>query len=256
VSGNRFFIPPDVFANTEIIFPREISRQIHSVLRLKAGDMVTVLDDDGHCRQVEIREVDARQVTGLAGEICPAPGEPGVELTLCPALTQREKFEWILQKGTELGVRYFVPMITGRSLIQETGGWNEKIIRWQKIVREAAEQCGRGLVPEISTPLKFADYLNRDERPRGYILYEREQHTGLADSVMRHLSTGSRQIALLIGPEGGFTEDEAGQANSAGLVSVSLGARILRMETAAMAACVICMAVAGELGSFSATVRS
>lgn len=250
MSGNRFFVPPELFNQAEIVFPAAISRQIFSVLRLKAGETVTILDNQGASRLVEIRELDPRQVTGIAGSIQSAQGEPAVELTLCPALTQREKFEWILQKGTELGVKHFIPLITSRSLVQESGSREEKISRWRKILQEAAEQCGRGLIPDISTPMKLADFLNRSDHLKGYILYEREKQTSLAASLMEQFSNGNRQTLIIVGPEGGFSSDEAARISLAGHLPVSLGNRILRMETAAVAACVICMTVGGELGSF------
>ncbi len=235
---------------SEIHFPLAISRQICSVLRLKPGVTVTILDNRGNYRPVELVEVDPRQTVGRAGEIQKAEGEPSVELTLCPALTQREKFEWILQKGTELGVRHFVPLVTSRTLVQEAGERQEKMTRWNKIVQEAAEQCGRSLIPDIAAPQKFQNYVNQSSELRGYILYEKEVNLSLANLLARQFTTGKRSIALLIGPEGGFSEDEAGLAMEAGFTSVSLGKRILRMETAAMAACVICMTVAGDLGNF------
>jgi 16S rRNA (uracil1498-N3)-methyltransferase len=251
VSGNRFFLSPDIFNQAEIVFPVAVSRQIYSVLRLKAGETVTILDNRGASRPVELRELDSRQVTGVAGHIQQAQGEPSVELTLCPALTQREKFEWILQKGTELGVKHFVPLVTSRSLVQETGSREEKMTRWQKILQEAAEQCGRGLIPDITAPLKLADFLNRSDQLRGYILYEREKQASLADSLIKQFSGGNRQTVIIVGPEGGFSSDEAARISLAGHIPVSLGTRILRMETAAVTACVICMTVAGELGSFA-----
>jgi 16S rRNA (uracil1498-N3)-methyltransferase len=250
LSGQRFFLPVDVFEQTEIRFPGPISRQINSVLRLKTGESVTILDNRGNCRSVELLEIDSRQVVGRPGDIQPAGGEPAIELTLCPALTQREKFEWILQKGCELGVYQFLPMITSRTLVQESRDWDEKMIRWQKILQEAAEQCGRGLIPRIMPPGKFENCLHLIRDQRGYILHEKEQDVSLMNSLSFLFSAKETRLSLLIGPEGGFSEDEVFLARQSGLVPVSLGKRVLRMETAAVAACTICMAVAGELGEY------
>jgi 16S rRNA (uracil1498-N3)-methyltransferase len=247
VSGHRFFLAPETFIQNEVIFPTAIARQINSVLRLKRGQTVTILDNLGNCRPVNLTEIDNHLVTGTAGEIQPAPGEPLVRLILCPALTQREKFEWILQKGCELGVSEFSPLITSRTLSQDTKGWEEKLSRWQKILQEAAEQCGRGLIPSIFLPQRFEQYLRQLSGIPGFILHEKEQATGLAAGLR---STG-KSAALLVGPEGGFSEDEIKLAGDAGLVPVSLGARVLRMETAAIAACAVFMAVAGELGDLT-----
>jgi 16S rRNA (uracil1498-N3)-methyltransferase len=247
VSGHRFFLAPEVFNQSEIVFPEEIARQISSVLRLKRGQSVTVLDNLGNCRSVVLDEVDNRHVTAAAGDILPAPGEPKVRLILCPAMTQREKFEWILQKGCELGVSEFQPVLTSRTLSQDTRGWDDKLIRWQKILQEAAEQCGRGLIPVIKLPQRFDMVIDNSKHIPGIILHEQEHHTGLA-SVLQGITTSA---ALFVGPEGGFSAEEVALAVRADLKPVSLGARVLRMETAALAACAVFMAVAGELGDLT-----
>ncbi|NLF49948.1 MAG: 16S rRNA (uracil(1498)-N(3))-methyltransferase [Leptolinea sp.] len=249
MSGNRFFLSPEVFDTAEIHFPPVISRQICSVLRLKAGEYVTVLDNRGHCREVELVNVDARATSGKACDIQTASGEPTVRLYLCLALTQREKFEWMLQKGTELGVFRFFPLVTSRTLVQDTRGHDDKLVRWSKIIREAAEQCGRSRIPEIDPPQKLTDFLKHFPDFRGYILYEKEQTVSLAGAYSRQLSNGKPDAALLIGPEGGFSPDEVEMAVKTGFHSTSLGKRILRMETAALAACTICMSLAGEMGA-------
>jgi len=249
VSGNRFFVPLDVFNQAETFFPPAISKQITSVLRLKSGQMVTILDNNGHCRSVELLDIDSKQVTGLPGEISPATGEPKVNLTLCVALSQREKFEWILQKGCELGVRHFIPVVTSRSLVQDTRGREEKMDRWNKILQEASEQCGRGLIPSINNPQKLDDFLKQNQGRRGYILHEKVKGSYFAASLQNSLISGEKDWLLLVGPEGGFSEDEVNLAEQAGLQPVSLGPRILRMETAVLAACAVFMAAAGELGS-------
>jgi 16S rRNA (uracil1498-N3)-methyltransferase len=247
VSGHRFFLSPEVFNNTKIDFPAAAAHQISNVLRLKRGQTVIILDNLGNFRSVELDEVGNRKVTGQAGEIQVSLNEPKVRLILCPALTQREKFEWILQKGCELGVSEFHPLLTTRTLAQDTRGWEEKLPRWQKILQEAAEQCGRGLIPVITLPQRFEQALGQLHSIPGYILHEKEEQTGLAAA----LRTSGKSTALLVGPEGGFSDDEVKLAVDTGLRPVSLGQRILRMETAAIAACAVFMAAAGELGDLT-----
>jgi 16S rRNA (uracil1498-N3)-methyltransferase len=247
VSVHRFFLAPEVFNQSEVVFPAETARQISSVLRLKRGQSVIVLDNLGNCRPVVLDEVDNRHVTAAAGDIQPAPGEPKVKLILCPALTQREKFEWILQKGCELGVSEFQPVLTSRTLSQDTRGWEDKLTRWQKILQEAAEQCGRGLIPSIKLPQRFDMVIGNFQHIPGFILHEQEQDIGLA-GVLQGITTA---VALFVGPEGGFSEEEVNLGKSVGLNPVSLGQRVLRMETAALTACAVFMAVTGELGNFS-----
>jgi 16S rRNA (uracil1498-N3)-methyltransferase len=250
VSGHRFFVAPDVFDSSETRFPLEISRQIANVLRLKPGQAVTILDNLGHCRPVELTEIDTKHTEGQPGRIQPAGNEPAVDLILCPALTQREKFELILQKGCELGVKEFRPVTTARTLVQESRGLEDKLPRWQKILQEASEQCGRGLIPTIQPPVKFDVLVNRLVGIKGYIFHEKANDHGFIADLSAHLAKGSNQFALLIGPEGGFSEEEVTLARQAGLQPASLGQRVLRMETAAIAACAISMAAAGEMGRF------
>jgi 16S rRNA (uracil1498-N3)-methyltransferase len=251
VSGHRFFVPPEVFEAAEVHFPVEISRQIASVLRLKSGTAVAILDNSGHSRYVELTEIDTKHTIGQPGEIQPAAGEPAVDLILCPALTQREKFELILQKSCELGVKEIRPVITSRTLVQESRGLDDKLPRWQKILQEAAEQCGRGLIPTILPPVKLDTALKHLTGIRGYIFHEKVDADGFLADLSAQLTGGMKQFALLVGPEGGFSEEEVSQARQIGLLPVSLGRRVLRMETAAIAACAISMAAAGEMGSLN-----
>jgi len=209
---------------------------------------VTVLDNRGNSREVELVNIDLRVTTGRGGEVRKSEEEPAVRLDLCLSLTQREKFEFILQKGTELGVSHFYPLVTSRTLIQNVRGYDEKLVRWKKILQEAAEQCGRGKIPEIYLPQKIPNFLKQFSSIRGYILYEKEQTMSLSAAYVRQLTNAPGDAALLIGPEGGFSPEEYNMAIEAGFTGVTLGKRILRMETAAIASCAICMSLAGELG--------
>ena len=146
---HRFFLSPENLKNDEIVFPPDVGRQINRVLRLKTGAQVMVLDNRGLQADVELTEVSSDQVAGRILQRVPADGEPVVRLTLFLGLTQREKFEWILQKCTEVGAAVFVPVVTQRSLVQDVRDVERKRERWEAILREAAEQCGRGLIPEL-----------------------------------------------------------------------------------------------------------
>lgn len=233
---NRFFVPPEAILAGVVTFPGDLSHQIVRVLRLTAGDKVAVLDNQGSEYQVEITSLDPKMVRGEVRERRQACGEPPVQLTLYLCLTQREKFEWVLQKCTETGVSDFVLVISSRSLVQEKGIAESKIERWQRIVREAAEQCGRGRLPGINPCLPIKDALEQAvlSNKRCLFAWEGETATGLS-AVLQGLQEGE-QVALLIGPEGGLSDDEARTAVELGWQTVSLGKRIFRMETAAVAA--------------------
>lgn len=228
---HRFFLPPACIRG-EVIFPDECAHQIRRVLRLRPGSRVVVLDGSGQEYEVELSEVSEAGVRGLVLSQQINPAEPATQLTLLLCLTQREKFEWMLQKCTELGTTRFVPVISSRSLVQERGGQEKKLERWRRIVQEAAEQCGRGKIPVVEEVAGYEAGLRRAGNGLKLALWEQEH----ARSLRQVLQPGTGEVAALIGPEGGLSEAEVEQAQAAGFQAVTLGRRILRMETAAMTA--------------------
>jgi len=159
--------------------------------------------------------------------------EPRVRLLMLLCLTQREKFEWMLQKCTEIGAAGFLPVISQRSLVQGKTDTLAKYERWQMILKEAAEQSGRGMIPQLLPPanLKEAVMSMRDEYPLRLIPWEDEKQNGIKAALCQVKPV---KVALLIGPEGGFSAEEVQMATEAGFIRVTLGRRILRMETAAL----------------------
>jgi 16S rRNA (uracil1498-N3)-methyltransferase len=251
---HRFFLPPQSITPTQVSFPEDTARQIRLVLRLQPGQQVVVLDNQGSEYLVELEEVNANGVAGHIIEQRTAPGEPRIDLTLYMCLTQREKYEWVLQKCTELGVRRFVPVISNRSLVRKKQDTDQKKERWERIIREAAEQCGRGRLPVLEGTLFFDEALTHaDGEPVLKIMpYEGESieslHNLLEMNSPNEADLSSMDICILIGPEGGFTDQEVEQARRAGFTRVSLGSRILRMETAAVATTALIMYTWGDLG--------
>ena len=230
---HRFFIPPEWIDNDRIIFHDDIARQMKTVLRIKAGEKVEALDNKGNEYLVEI-EVSKEAIQGKILGKKKNGREPSIHLTLFFALAQREKVEWILQKGTEIGVSRFIPLVTERSLVREAESVVSKIERWKSILKEAAEQSGRGLMPELEKPVSYSqglDYIK--ELDLGLIAWEQEKEKELKEIL---LEKQFYRIGVLIGPEGGFTDEEQKQAIALNWKSISLGRRILRMETAALAA--------------------
>jgi 16S rRNA (uracil1498-N3)-methyltransferase len=243
---NHFFLPPSAISNEGVTFPPDISAQIANVLRLRSGAQVLVLDNQGLAYEVELQSVASRLVIGQVQHKFAALNEPQTHLTLQISLTQREKFEWILQKGTELGVSEFVPLITARTLVQNADEVKSKMERWQRILREAAEQCERGRVPILHPPKALKNEMKVDAETLSILLYEDEQQKSLKTVLEENLHR--KGIRILVGPEGGFTEAEVATIIGAGYQSVTLGPRILRMETAAIAAAAIVMYTSGEMG--------
>jgi 16S rRNA (uracil1498-N3)-methyltransferase len=232
---HRFFVPPEILKTNPVVFPEAIARQIAAVLRLRPGQSVILLDNLGWEYEVCLAAVEKRSVTGEVLARRAASPEPGLRLTLFVCLTQREKFELILQKCTELGTAGFIPVISSRSLVQDGGEVSKKMGRWQQIVQEAAEQCGRGRIPTISAAQTWAQALcQAGKYDRCLLAWEEEHALGLKEALTGVSGLGS--LAVLIGPEGGLSAKEASEAGQAGFRPVSLGPRILRMETAAIAA--------------------
>jgi 16S rRNA (uracil1498-N3)-methyltransferase len=235
---HHFFLGPETIDREQVQFPTEIARQIQRVLRLKQGDHVNVLDDSGMVYEVTLN-FDGQSVTGDIFRQYAGETESRLRLTLMVALSQREKFEWILQKGTELGVSAFLPVITERSLVQKKNAIAGKQERWEAIIREAAEQSHRTRLPDLkeAMPLDETVALPSGESD----ILKLCAHTSTVAVALRDI-LGNNQpdgCCVLIGPEGGFTEDEVSLAQAHGFMVTSLGKRVLRMETAAIAAAAI-----------------
>lgn len=231
---HRFFVDPEILQGNRVVLPATQAHQIRNVLRLRAGSAILVLDNSGAEYEVVLRQVDKQQVVGEAVAKRPSPNEPAVHLTLYQALMKRDKFEWVLQKGTEIGVSQFVPLVTQRSLVQDIDIKEGKLYRWQKIITEAAEQSHRGRIPNLQQPQTLAQALADHPAQPGLIAWEEAE--GL--TLRAALAGGERpsHISLFIGPEGGFAVEEVEAAQAAGLQAITLGKRILRAETAALVA--------------------
>ena len=242
VTIHRFFLPENSFQAGHVRCPETTSRQILRVLRLRPGDHVGALDGTGCESIVRLTEVGT-EVRGIVERRGSNRAEPAARLALYQALVKGPKLETILQKCTELGVSRFIPVASARSI---PGDLNPgRVERFGRIVREAAEQSQRGRVPAIEPQMTFADALERAaaEGPTVF-LWEGEEIVRVRDLA---LSPGSA-VSLFVGPEGGFAPDEAEAARAAGARVATLGPRILRAETAAIAGSALVLARMGDLG--------
>ncbi len=240
---HHFFIPPQNLTDRQAILTGEQARQIAQVLRLHVGERVVVLDNTGWEYEVRLTAVTPPQVIGDIVEKRTAVGEPSLHITLYMALLKREKFEWVLQKGTEVGVSRFVPVITQRTLAQDTEIKPGKQERWQKILTEAAEQCRRSRIPALAAPMKLADALAQHGAEMALIPWESATAVGLKSALSGTIPTSA---ALFIGPEGGFAPEEIERARQHHVQPVTLGKRILRAETAAIVATSLLIHEAGD----------
>lgn len=241
---HHFFIPPQHLTDRQAILTGEQARQVAQVLRLRPGERLVVLDNTGWEYEVQLTAVSRDQVMGKVVDRRTAVGEPAVHLTLYMALLKREKFEWVLQKGTEVGVSCYVPVITQRTLAQNTEIKPGKQDRWQKILTEAAEQCRRGRIPTLAAPMKLADALAQHGAAMALIPWENATAVGLKSTLSGTIPTS---IALFIGPEGGFAPEEIELAQQHHVQPVTLGKRILRAETAALVAASLMIYEVGDM---------
>lgn len=243
----RFFVPAEAINADQVsVQDTALAHQIGRVLRLRPGDRVLLLDGQGRAYTVVLTAVEREQITGQVEQQEAAGGEPAISLTLYVALLRAERFEWVLQKGTELGAGMVVPVICAHSLPADRAD-ARKLARWQRILREAAEQSCRGRLPTIAEPQPFAAACTQAATADLALLLWEGSASHLRETLRTRLALSPdspppadhRQpttIALLSGPEGGITADELTTATEHGIIPVSLGPRILRAETAPIAA--------------------
>lgn len=229
---HRFFVEPTLLQGDLAELPAETAHQVRNVLRMGPGDRLLLLDNQGWQVEAELVEATRRQVAVRLLERSPAFGEPTRHVTLYQSLLKKDNFEWVLQKGTELGISRFVPLITERTVISERTLKPTKLARWQRILTEAAEQCRRARIPQLVPAQTFAEAL-ASQPPDTLCLIPALSATTPLTTLLADLPT---HTALFIGPEGGFSPAEVSQAQANGLLAVTLGPRTLRAETAAVAA--------------------
>ena len=238
---HRFFIPPEWIQEKQVALSGEVAHQVRHVLRLKTGDRIVVLDDTGWECEIELRQVERDVVRGQVVEERQSSGEPHTRLNLYQAALKARKFEVVLQKGTELGIVEFVPVVCERSVVGEVSEIDTKQERWRRIIREAAEQSCRGHLPVLRPTTMFGPACQNavNSGSRVLILSEREQEVSLKQALAqggRNDESTAKSISLFVGPEGGFTPEEIYLAAQYGAQPVGLGPRILRAETAGLAA--------------------
>jgi 16S rRNA (uracil1498-N3)-methyltransferase len=249
MSSNRFFITESSLEGDVVRLSAEQAHQVCHVLRLKPEDSIVVLDNGGFEYDVTLTEVTGREVTGRITGKRLASGEPRRQITLFQSLLARDKFEMVLQKGTEVGVSRFVPVQTDRSLLRAKQVDAKKMARWRRIVTEAAEQSHRGRIPEIEQPVGFADALEQfGQLDRVLMAAPSVESPTLREALMED-DKAPASVGILIGPEGGFTQQEVVLASEKGAIAICLGRRILRTETAAIVVPALVLYELGEMES-------
>ncbi len=229
-----------ISGDTAVLDGTEAGHMLRS-LRLSTGDSFYAFDETGSRYRMRILEATSRSLRAEVLETLPPEPAPAVACTLLVGLPKADKMDFILEKATELGCSRVVPFRSSRTIPRvDAQEARRRTARWERVALAAAKQCGSGRVPEIPGLLSYADALRAAAVADGkVVLYEGEGTFGLK-RVLSGMH-GARSIALLVGPEGGFSEDEVRESERAGFRRAGLGQRILRVETAAVAALAMTM---------------
>lgn len=252
---HRFFVPATARAGQHVSLEREQAHQIARVLKLRAGEEIVLVashstgaggqtDESAVEWRVRLDVVEAKAVRGVVTAERPAAPEPTCTVILSAAMLKGERFDWLIQKATELGVAVIQPLLTARTVRRTRADDTGAVERWRRIAVEAAEQSGRGAVPQVLLPVSLRDMI-----VSGRVLVAHAAVSGDAGQTLAAtLPPNAAAVTLCVGPEGGFADEEVVTlVERHGAVAVSLGPRVLRAETAAVAAVTLALAATGNL---------
>ena len=242
---HRFFVPEENRTENEIVIHGDDVNHIRNVLRMTKGEKIMVSCGKGVDYECEILAVSDSEISLLIRDEKPAVSELPVKITLFQALPKKDKMELVIQKAVELGAASIVPVKTKRCVVKLDAKKEEKkVTRWRTIAESAAKQSGRGVLPEVTAVKSFSEALSMANE-MDYVMIPYELCEGMKESVLSfteasQIKRGGR-IGIFIGPEGGFERGEVDAAVAQGIKPISLGKRILRTETAGLAALSILM---------------
>jgi len=242
-----FFVTPEAVVPPVIRITGSLLRHLRDSLRLQPGEPLVVTEERGRRYRTEVTKVTAQAIESLIVETAAAPMRTSPQVVFAPAILKGERMDWVVQKATELGVDFIVPVHTKHGVVKiQPARVEHQRARWQRIALEAAQQSERWTVPTIAEPTDLSRVPAAYPTAAKLILAERLSETSIATVP---LPTGPDQmIVLLIGPEGGWDEEEQRFVQKEGVTTLTLGSRILRAETAAIAALSILQSRLGELG--------
>ena len=244
----RICLPNLLPEENQITIPPDKVHYLRTVLRCKHGDQLLIFDGQGNCYRTSISTVTNREIKAVMIEKVSCDTESPLHIVLVQALLQREKMDFVVQKTTELGIREVIPAVTTRSQIRTT----RKTVRWKKVSEDAARQSGRSVVPIIHNVMAFPEILHAVRDSAGLLFaVDTEMEVSLAVKTLKQKFQQNpgddNRLYLLIGPEGGFTDDEMMMAHNKGFSLTSLGPRVLRAETAAISAVTLLQFLLGDM---------
>jgi 16S rRNA (uracil1498-N3)-methyltransferase len=239
----RLYVPGPLAPASEAELPESAAAHVARVLRLRPGDPLVLFDGSGADFHAEVTSIGGSRVRVRILERVPGLAESPLRVTLVQAVSRGERMDWTLQKATELGVCRIRPVISARSVVRLDGDQAGRRLRhWEAVVASACEQCGRSVLPVVEPPVELARHLaGAPAAAARFLLGPRSAQT------LASRAAGLDDVELLIGPEGGLDDAETGTALAAGYVAVRLGPRVLRTETAGIAALAVLQALAGDL---------
>ncbi|WP_058485394.1 16S rRNA (uracil(1498)-N(3))-methyltransferase [Defluviitalea phaphyphila] len=244
---HRFFVEPTQIKNNNISIYGEDVKHISKVLRLKNNDKIIICNGQGTDYECIIKNINKEEIVTEIISSRSSSGEPKVKITLFQGVTKSDKMNIVIQKCVEMGIYKIVPVITDRTIVKIENEKKEKskLLRWQKISEAAAKQSQRGIIPNITEIITFSEAIKEAKKiDFKVIAYEKEKINHLKDIFKKF---EGRDIAIFIGPEGGFTEEEISLAKENNIIPITLGKRILRTETAGLFLLSIMMYEIGEV---------
>ena len=226
----RIFTPQTLASNSTLVLAEAQSHHLSKVLRMQAGRELILFNGEGGEYSAEIFAVHKKYVDIIVKEYIAENRQSHLQLELAIGISRGERMDWVLQKATELGATKITPLITERTEVKLGGERaDKKMEHWQQILSSACEQCQRNLLPELTEPKLFSEWLSECDAELKFVLHHRDNQ-GLPHEK------SPQSVALLIGPEGGLTDDEIAQAFAHQFSPLTLGPRVLRTETAPVAA--------------------
>jgi len=247
---HRFFISANNIRGNKVYIDDEQTRHIEKVLRLRTGDFVKAFDGTGREYTLRLTERKKGRLTAQIESFLIKENEPLLKLSLAQGIAKGDKMDTIIQKAVELGVSVIYPFTSERTVVHlKAEKAAKKQERWQKIAREACKQCERNIIPEVKPVIEFNRLLDEIGNRPAIMLYEKEEKMSLKTLLRKKKDDfGKEQLFLLVGPEGGFAPWEVEAARRANIFTVKFGPRVLRTETAGIAASSIIMYEWGDLG--------
>ncbi len=231
------FLPGDT-----VQLSHESAHHVARVLKMSVGDAITLFNGQNHESRGEISSIDKKNVSVCIESSAEVSRESPKPIHLAQCLSKGERMEWVIQKSVELGIASITPVISERVVVRlDAKRMEKKQKQWEAIAIAACEQCGRNQIPIIYPPTSFENYLQQCQAVIKLILEPNSRHN------WRAFDFSAKDIALLIGPEGGFSQNEVALARKHAFQALCLGPRVLRTETAAIAAISILQAVIGDL---------